>query len=697
LIENHIRMVFTVLLMVFLLGFLWYFSVHQNFVREHAGQRLREHAIVIANSLWRYEEPPVSYLELAARSNHYKTALVLDDSGQEYARVTGPEPDALDGFMARAGLLPVLELEEPVLYKGRVIGTIRVAWQNRAAFVYFYIIVCLLLFFIGIWFFCNLYIAKKTLKDRVKERTADLKESQDRLQAILDNAEAIIYLKDVQGRYITVNRRFENLFKVERTAIEGLRDHDVFSRDLAEEFRKNDEKILSGKKALQFEESAPGPQGSLRDYISVKFPLKKTDGSVYAVCGISTDITDMKLAEQEVRHLRNYLSNIIDSMPSVLIGMDREGKISLWNRRAEQVSGFNAGQAMGRSLEEVFPRLSPSMDQVKEAIKTRKEQQSKKQARLTDNTLGYEDVIVFPLVGNGVDGAVVRIDDVTDQVRLEEMMIQSEKMLSVGGLAAGMAHEINNPLAGMMQTANVMKLRLDNIDMAANLRVAEEIGVSPAHIRAFMEKRGIFQMLDAISDSGARVAEIVDNMLSFARKTDAIVSSHNPCDLMDRILELAATDYDLKRQYDFKTIKIVKEYEDNLPMLPCEGAKIQQVILNILSNGAQAMVAGNQENPCFTLGLSMEKEANMLRMEIRDNGPGMDRAVQKRIFDPFFTTKPPGVGTGLGLSVSYFIITENHGGTMGVSSSPGRGANFIIRLPLEAHGTNLERETEHDG
>nr|WP_320194326.1 histidine kinase dimerization/phospho-acceptor domain-containing protein [uncultured Desulfobacter sp.] len=163
-------------------------------------------------------------------------------------------------------------------------------------------------------------------------------------------------------------------------------------------------------------------------------------------------------------------------------------------------------------------------------------------------------------------------------------MIQSEKILSVGGLAAGMAHEINNPLAGMMQSANVVKNRLEDIAMPANLRVAKKLGISMEDIRAFMEKREIFRMLDAIHESGSRAAEIVSNMLSFARKSDASISSHYPDQLMDESLELAATDYDLKKQYDFKSIEIIKAYVENLPMLLCEGAKIQQVLLNILRN-----------------------------------------------------------------------------------------------------------------
>ncbi len=127
--------------------------------------------------------------------------------------------------------------------------------------------------------------------------------------------------------------------------------------------------------------------------------------------------------------------------------------------------------------------------------------------------------------------------------------------------------------------------------------------------------------------------------------------------------------------------------KENLPDILCEAGKIQQVILNILRNGAEAMqTEAEQEKgktPHFVLRLAHEQETGRVRIEIEDNGPGMDEAARKRVFEPFFTTKPVGVGTGLGLSVSYFIITENHGGEMSVESTPGEGTTFIISLPLE--------------
>ncbi|MDM8521867.1 PAS domain S-box protein [Desulfococcaceae bacterium HSG8] len=420
--------------------------------------------------------------------------------------------------------------------------------------------------------------------------------------------------------------------------------------------------------------------------------MKDSNDEIIGFVGNITDITDLKHAEEENHHLRNYLSNIIDSMPSVLVGVDSDGKVTQWNSEAKRATGVSAADAVGHPLARIFPRLAAEMERVREAMHTREVRSDLGRIYIHDGERRYEDVLIYPLITDGVEGAVIRVDDVTEQVRLEEMMVQSEKMLSVGGLAAGMAHEINNPLASMMQTAGVMSSRLANINLPANQRAAKEIGVSTEAIRAFMETRGILRMIATINESGRRMADIVNNMLSFARKSDSSAYTYDIASLLDRTLELASTDYDLKKQYDFKTIDIVKEYDSDLPLVPCEDTKIQQVLLNVLRNGAEAMQeeTGNDENgirkgkkPCFILRLAHEKEAGSLRIEIEDNGPGMDEAVRKRIFEPFFTTKPVGEGTGLGLSVSYFIITENHGGEMSVKSVPGEGTTFIISLPVE--------------
>jgi len=390
----------------------------------------------------------------------------------------------------------------------------------------------------------------------------------------------------------------------------------------------------------------------------------------------------------ELDKVRNFLSNIINSMPSILVGVDIDNKVTQWNKAAELSTGISALAAQGQTLADVFPQMASQKEQIAKSIKVREIKQDQKVLRVSEKGMFYEDVTIYPLISNGVEGAVIRVDDVTEKVRLQEMIVQSEKMLTIGGLAAGMAHEINNPLAGMMQTADVIANRLsDKVNIPANIKAAKNAGTTMKSIQIFMEARDIPRMLTTINNSGRRMAEIVNNMLSFARKQDSATSSHNPVDLMDSILELASTDYDLKKQYDFKTIKIQKQYEDNLPVIPCDKGKIQQVLLNILKNGAQAMQENMEKDstnkPEFILRLSLESKINMLRIEIEDNGHGMDKAIRKRIFEPFFTTKPVGIGTGLGLSVAYFIITEHHDGEMKVETAPGLGAKFIIRLPLE--------------
>ncbi len=399
------------------------------------------------------------------------------------------------------------------------------------------------------------------------------------------------------------------------------------------------------------------------------------------VMAVIRDITARKRAEEELHHLRNYLSNIINSMPSVLIGVDLDGNVTQWNQQAEKETGINAAQAAGRILEDVFPNLQNQIEKIKSAIRERQTCEDAKVARQVGGEIRYENVTIYPLVANGVEGAVIRVDDVTEHVRLEEMMIQSEKMLSVGGLAAGMAHEINNPLAGIIQNTQVLRNRITGA-IPKNQIIAEECGTDIKAIEKYMNKRGLFDMIETITESGLRASKIVGNMLSFSRRSDSDFSYHNLSEMLDKAIELASNDYDLKKKYDFRKINIIRGYDENMPEVLCEGIKIQQVILNLLKNAAQAMneEEDKTEAPCITLRLL--QQGDNACMEVEDNGPGMTEEIRKRVFEPFYTTKAPGIGTGLGLSVSYFIITENHNGAMSVESSPGNGAKFTIQLPI---------------
>ncbi|WP_419661428.1 two component system sensor histidine kinase [Desulfosarcina variabilis str. Montpellier] len=414
-----------------------------------------------------------------------------------------------------------------------------------------------------------------------------------------------------------------------------------------------------------------------RGNLDARINLNRSDEWHLIEDALNTMAADLSTSYADLKKAQSLVANFIDSMPSVLVGVDREGRVTQWNRRAKRLTGLSFEAVQSQPLAEVFPCLKNQMNRIWTSIRDRRVIRDLKVPRKDKDETRFEDITIYPLMADGVEGAVIRVDDVTERVRLEEMMIQSEKMLSVGGLAAGMAHEINNPLAGILQNMAVLENRLLG-DLPANHKAAQAAGTSLAIIQAYSEKRNLAVMLENIRVSGKRAATIVKNMLSFAHKSDRMISSHDLCTLLDQTLELAQTDYDMKKRYDFKQIRIVREYDRSVPIIPCESSKLQQVFLNILKNGAEAM-ASETRPAMFTLRVN--GEGDWITVEIEDNGPGMNDATRRRIFEPFFTTKPVGQGTGLGLSVSYFIITENHGGEMDAHAVDTGGTRFVIRLP----------------
>lgn len=199
-------------------------------------------------------------------------------------------------------------------------------------------------------------------------------------------------------------------------------------------------------------------------------------------------------------------------------------------------------------------------------------------------------------------------------------------------------------------------------------------------IYEYLEDRGVVRMLDGIRESGERAAMIVKNMLDFTRKNEAGRTGCNINELLDGIINIISCDYDLRRKYDFKHTEIVRDYNENMEPVNCYRIEIEQVFLNLIKNAAYAMYeTSKHRSPKLTL--RTRDEENHITIEVEDNGPGMPTDIKRRIFEPFFTTKSPGLGTGLGLSVSFFIITQNHGGTFEVESEVGKGSKFTIKLP----------------
>lgn len=518
-----------------------------------------------------------------------------------------------------------------------------------------------------------------------KNTLAALDESEKIHRIILEASPNPIVFYNETGSVTYLNPAFTRVFGWQPEELIGRKMDFVPEENMAET-REAIKKTLDNPEGnYNFLTRRYTKAGEILD-VSINSALYRSkDGNTKNMVVNFTDITSIKKTEYELRSTKDFIRSIVNSMPSVLIGLDQDALVTQWNKEAERLTGILSGVAEGCMLEEVFPELFIHIPDIRKTIQ---DQKTRKETRISlslKEKSVLTDITIYPILSEAAKAVVIRVDDISDRVRLEEIMIQSEKMMSVGGLAAGMAHEINNPLAGMLQNIQVIQNRLEK-NIPANIQAAKECGLSFDAIKGYMEKRSIFYMMDLVTASGFRAAQIVENMLSFSRKSDHRKSDCHLNDIMESTLELISNDYSMKKQYDFRSIEIVRQYEKEVPAVVCDKNQIQQVLLNILKNGAEAMVASNTGSPRFIIRIFKEKDHVVL--DIEDNGPGISSEIQTRVFEPFFTTKEVGAGTGLGLSVSYFIITENHKGVLSVASGPDKGSIFTIKLPSQSLNPN---------
>ena len=290
-----------------------------------------------------------------------------------------------------------------------------------------------------------------------------------------------------------------------------------------------------------------------------------------------------------------------------------------------------------------------------------------------------------PVLDNSgqIIAGIIVFADITERRHMDEMMIQTEKMTSIGGLAAGMAHEINNPLGIIVHGAQ-NALRRISLDLSANQEAARAENVDLEAVNRYLHRRNIPLYIQDIIDAGLRASKIVRSMLNFSRQGNSTRASHHVDQLLEKAVELVLSDYDLKRNYDTKKIRFVRDFGASVPKGLFSETEIVQIFLNIIKNAAQAMASKHYpDNQPPTITLRTRYSHGFIQVEIEDNGPGMDAKTAKRSLEPFYTTKPVGEGTGLGLSVSYFIVTNYYGGELHVTSSPDEGSRFTICLPPE--------------
>lgn len=391
--------------------------------------------------------------------------------------------------------------------------------------------------------------------------------------------------------------------------------------------------------------------------------------------------------EHKLTDFQHYLNNIIDSMPSAIIAIDHELKVTQWNKGATVITLIDRDDAIYQPLEESCGFLFPYLNLITDSLEKHLTNKVERIQYNNGQKDSFVDMTIYPLLDTTRLGAVIRIDDVTQRIQMEDMMVQSEKMLSLGGLAAGMAHEINNPLGAVVQTAQNIKRRLDP-NLKKNISVAIDLNTDMTTINAYMKQRDILTFLDNVSTAGERAATIVTNMLQFSRQSDKELQPQNLHHIIERAINIAKNEYDLSSGYDFKSIELIKDFDYTMPDVPCISSEIEQVLLNLLKNASQALTEYKAQKEFdmdwySQIQIFTRAKAKNIEIIIEDNGPGMDDETAKHIFEPFFTTKDVGMGTGLGLSVSFFIITNHHEGQMRVESTLGAGTRFILSLPLK--------------
>jgi PAS domain S-box-containing protein len=350
---------------------------------------------------------------------------------------------------------------------------------------------------------------------------------------------------------------------------------------------------------------------------------------------------------EELRELKDYNENILESLDSGIVVLGLDGQITSWNRAMESLYGLKRDEARGRPLGEIFP--DNFMDALRGTLDLGNQGEIahiyKLHLTASDGRALMVNVSVAPFQTGPAEhgGTILILDDVTARARLEEQLQHTEKMASVGLLAAGVAHEVNTPLAGISSYTQLLRGQIDEPDSRN-------------------------QLLDKIENQSFRAAKIINNLLNFSRSSG---TEYEEVDVNKALVDVLSL---VEHQLSGSRIRIRKELASDLPSIRGNENRLQQVFFNLILNARDAMPRGGW------LTLVSYADTDTVVVEVKDTGHGIRREHVRRIYDPFFTTKRIGRGTGLGLSVSYGIVQEL-GGAIFVDSTPGQGTRFQVALP----------------
>jgi PAS domain S-box-containing protein len=364
-----------------------------------------------------------------------------------------------------------------------------------------------------------------------------------------------------------------------------------------------------------------------------------------------------------------YLKNVLDTLSTMLIAVDRRSVVSQWNAAAERYTGISAERALGRDLWELQPQLGQFRPDFELLLATREPREHlRRLVRLGERR--FLNVFMYPIALPGGEGALIAVSDVTEQERKDEQLLQAQKMELVGNLAGGLSHDINNSLGGIVGLSSLMRYALK---------------------RGRVDVDDMLEKTVLIEESAKRASETVLKLLAFSRRQELTLTAVDLSDLVRAVARICATTFD-------KGIEQRVVLPSTPAMIMADPALVEQVLLNLCVNAEHAMTIMRPEGEPRGGGLTITiepfhadhhfvaahpeaHEGRFYALQVRDTGVGMDRDTLSHMFEPFFTTKGEGRGTGLGLAMVYNIVKRT-GGFLTVYSEPGTGSAFTAFFPM---------------
>ncbi|MGD9031778.1 MAG: PAS domain S-box protein [Desulfobacteraceae bacterium] len=480
-----------------------------------------------------------------------------------------------------------------------------------------------------------------------------MSKQREEYQNIFELAPCYITIQDRDFRLIRYNREFAQQFDPKPgdycyKAYKGRSEPCVVCPVM---------KTFQDGKSHQSEESGINKDGTTSYWVVRTAPIKNAKGEVTAAMELCLDITQTKRLEKEVQKSEEKYRSIFNSMPNPVFVLDQNSlEILDCNKSVTAVYGYTKDELLMTSFLNLFEENG--REQQASELKTCNVLNQVRQIDKTGQII-FVDIRVSPSEYLGRDVLLVTTSDITKRLMTEQQLIQASKMTTLGEMATGVAHELNQPLSVIKTASSFLSKKVKK-----NEDIKDEI---------------LETLTEEIESHVDRASKIINHMREFGRKSEVNKERVQVNETLDRAHEI------FSQQLKLREIEVIKDYEENLPLILADSNRLEQVFINLLINARDAieeksngMGYKNGEKEIFLKTSSLGK---MVKIEVRDTGKGIPQSILDKIFEPFFTTKKVGKGTGLGLSISYGIV-QDYDGTIKVETQEGKGSNFIILFPV---------------